>query len=285
MKKFFGIVLILVGFFIAFLTIKGSVFFETGEGTTAGKRQVQLRDVKDLMIETSSIDIDVREASGNELTLELEGSGANKAELLSENRGNQLFVQAKHRQSFLFNFTSTKLIVYVPASYKNMVSIKTSSGDITMSGDRTFSSLQLVTSSGDVKRLAGSFADFDYRSSSGDLAALKLVTNEARFTTSSGDIFVKDFQGNVNGESSSGDAYIEFANKNGHVRWSSSSGDLVLHIPEPSYEIELSTSSGDLLISEPHESVLQQKQHLKAKVGDGDKQIIVKTSSGDVVVK
>lgn len=289
LKKILGVMLIVIGLFIAIVTVRGSVFFETSGMTTAGEKRFELKNVKELSLETSSIDIYVREADGNELTVELEGSGAGKADIYGENRGDgQLFIEAKQRQRFSvdFNFfANTKLIVYLPESYKNQLSIKTSSGDVTVSGERNFSSLQIVTSSGDVKKLAGSFDDFHFRSSSGDLAVSKLVVNKATFQTSSGDLLLKDFQGELEGSTSSGDARIEYAHANDDVRWNSSSGDLLLQIPEPSYTMELSTSSGDLVIENQYESLSHTKKHYKATVGEGNKQIIVKTSSGDVVIK
>lgn len=289
MKKLFGIVFIVIGIFIVFVTVKGSALFETAEKTSAKEKNIPLTDVKAISVETTSLDIYIHETDKDELTIALEGVSAKRANMNSETKADgQVIVEAKTVQRFGIGFNfyrSAKLHVYLPSSYENDLSIQTSSGDVIVNHESHFSELNIVTSSGDVNIVSGEFAQLQYRSSSGDFKASNLVVEEAMFQTNSGDIVVKSFQGKLQASTSSGDALIEYAQANDELRWNSQSGDLLVYIPEPSFMLDFSTSSGDLVVAKKHEALLSEKRRYQAKVGEAQKQFFIKTSSGDVLIK
>ena len=128
---------------------------------------------------------------------------------------------------------------------------KTSSGDITLQDMTVRSGSSFRTSSGDFRLTDTVVEDdVELDTSSGDIDLAK-VTAGAGFemSTSSGDVTVEDSHGIVEGHSSSGDVRIYGSELNGPSRFSSSSGDVFVRLAAlPAYDLEASSSSGNVTL-------------------------------------
>jgi len=137
------------------------------------------------------------------------------------NTGNTITIENGNRPFRpIFNFFSRRLEVYLPVSYKNTMSIKTSSGNIETSD--IFCS------------------DIIIESSSGRISADSITSNKINLKTSSGRIDVGNAGGNISVESSSG--RIEIKQVNGMLTLKTTSGNIELGMVAGS--VNAKTSSG-----------------------------------------
>jgi len=174
------------------------------------------------------------------------------------NTGNTITIENGNRPFRpIFNFFSRRLEVYLPVSYKNTMSIKTSSGNIEtsdifcsdiiiesssgrISADSiTSNKINLKTSSGriDVGNAGGNIS---VESSSGRISADSITSNKINLKTSSGRIDVGNAGGNISVESSSG--RIEIKQVNGMLTLKTTSGNIELGMVAGS--VNAKTSSG-----------------------------------------
>jgi len=157
------------------------------------------------------------------------------------NTGNTITIENGDRPFRpIFNFFNRRLEVYLPVSYKNTMSIKTSSGNI------------------ETSNIFGS--DIIIESSSGNISADSITSNKINLNTSSGRIDVGNAGGNITVESSSGRIEINQANGmltlkttsgnielgmvTGSVNARTSSGRIYCTVNESAGDITLNTSSG-----------------------------------------
>jgi hypothetical protein len=133
--------------------------------------------------------------------------------------------------------------------------------------------LTLKSSSGDI-RVSGLTAGADLKSSSGSIE-VQDVAGSLRLESSSGDLEAQDLRAStVSTESSSGSADLDFAVAPLSVDSKASSGDVSIRIPSgpESYKVDTDTSSGD--------------ESANVKVDPTSTRTIkAKTSSGDVTVE
>ncbi|MGE5682998.1 MAG: DUF4097 family beta strand repeat-containing protein, partial [Bacillota bacterium] len=163
---------------------------------------------------------------------------------------------------------------------------KTSSGDL-KGEDFSAKSSSIRTSSGDV-RIGGFGGDLGLETSSGDaVIEYALKSGKADITTSSGEIRLVNFSGDLNTKAQSGDIKIDYAVFNNNIDMRSSSGEIELNLPSDSqFGIRVNTSSGDIRTDF---SVAQSgeidEDKLEGSVGNGNGNITITTSSGDVKIR
>lgn len=139
------------------------------------------------------------------------------------NAGNKLIIERGRRPFGLFNIVHARIEVYLPISYANALSIKTTSGTIEALDEYACSQIHIESSSGSI--------------------SLNTVTAEtANFKSSSGSVHCENVNGNTNIHTTSG--RISFGNITGSVSVESSSGSI--HGKKINGNINISTSSGDI---------------------------------------
>ena len=158
-------------------------------------------------------------------------------------------------------------ILEVPPSLEPTIVVRTSSGDLEVSG--VVAGFRFETSSGDVElrgvtvRAGSSFdtssgdylledavleSDVRLDTSSGDIQLSRVTAGRGfEASTSSGDVTVEDSHGVLEGHSSSGDVRVYPSELTGASHFSSSSGDVVIRLTAlPAYDLEASSASGDV---------------------------------------
>jgi DUF4097 and DUF4098 domain-containing protein YvlB len=164
-----------------------------------------------------------------------------------------------------FNTFKRSLQVYLPPSYRNTMSIKTSSGKIEASS-LFCSRLSIESSSGNIsvdtiiadtiniKASSGKidigivYGDISAETSSGNIHGERIQGN-AKLRASSGAIVFGAIEGNVSAETSSGNVELNLVN--GAVNARTSSGTIRCTIGESAGDISLNTASGSVKLCLP----------------------------------
>jgi len=160
--------------------------------------------------------------------------------------------------------------------------IQTGSGDVSL---KRIESCDLRGSSGDIE-IRDVHGPCKVKTGSGDIFARKLA-GPAELFAGSGDINASGLTGLLHAETGSGDQVILGLGSPGQdLRLGATSGDLDLSfLPGASYRLELMTSSGDVDILLPIELGKVTRRRLIARLGDGNDEARIETSSGDIRIR
>jgi len=123
---------------------------------------------------------------------------------------------------------------------------------------------------------------------SGEVRARGLKTKEAEFSSVSGDIKVKDFEGDVALRTTSGEIAIDYSRFDNTVRISSTSGDVRLGLSKMvEFRLSVRTTSGDIDCDFPITMTGSGagRCSLEGTVGSGSNAITIKTVSRGIDIK
>jgi len=164
--------------------------------------------------------------------------------------------------------------------------------------------LKIDVVSSDIKVSGLKVDEFEYKGVSGDLKGESVVAEDIKFNTTSGDVSLKSYTGDTDIHVVSGDLVLEDGSLNDNIKLVTISGDVYIEQEDPS-NIDIKTTSGDvgINISEdagfylkvntvsgeidnrfPIKIVSSGRRSLEGKVGSGEKEIVVSTTSGDIKV-
>jgi DUF4097 and DUF4098 domain-containing protein YvlB len=108
-------------------------------------------------------------------------------------------------------------------------------------------------------------------------------------STSNGDVSVTTQRGSIEAGTSNGriDCDIAELDSASTVRLETSNGPVTLLLPEgTSATVDITTSSGTMVIRDFAFTLIEQTTtHLRARIGDGDCSVTIRTSNGDVLVR
>jgi DUF4097 and DUF4098 domain-containing protein YvlB len=184
-----------------------------------------------------------------------------------------------------FNFSSPKITVYLPEREYGTLAVKESTGDIKISKDFTFESIDLSLSTGHVSSYASAKKDINVNGSTGDVCIENISAGSLSVTLTTGKVSISDL--NVRGELSvnvsTGKTYIkntecEAFNSNG------STGDVTLEALIARGKISVERTTGDVTFKKSDASEI----FVKVSTGDvkgnvlTDKVFVYHTSTGDV---
>lgn len=189
-------------------------------------------------------------------------------------------------RSLMLSGKSPAIEVYLPQNRYASVRIVTSSGDIKLPADFTFSTASLRSSSGDIELLCAIEGDAELSASSGDIKGQNLrIMGSLHLTSSSGDVRLKgvDVGNGISGRSSSGDVRLEEVQTTS-LSLASSSGRIELTNVSVKDEMEVESSSGSVEM----EHCLSGALKLHTSSGDVEfescdaRSIWMRTTSGDI---
>ena len=167
----------------------------------------------------------------------------------------------------LFTFQSPKVSVYLPFGNYEKLSINLDTGDVKMPNDLNFSSIDIVSDTGDVINYASATEYIKIQTTTGDVKLEKISTNEITIIVTTGDVKIKDvacktFVSNGN----TGDITLINLIASDSFNILRSTGDVEFYKCDAEY-IEVKTDTGDVEGS-----------------FSSNKIFITKTSTGDVEV-
>ena len=159
------------------------------------------------------------------------------------------------------------------------------------SGDQNYihlevGKLHLSSSSGDVTIDDSSSDKTVVETSSGGIEIRQFGTKENQIETISGQVNMENYSGNLNFSSSSGALKASFDREGVEIIADTSSGDVTLLFKEDAgFTLKVDTSSGQLRSDFPLTlSGDYDKDKINGSVGDGQRLVKVKTSSGDITI-
>lgn len=216
---------------------------------------------------SSFVDIKIIPQERNDVRIHYHGSLiANVIPELNINKASSnLEIKLETPKNTSINVRESDLVleIFVPAAFIGDYNVVTSSGEV------------------EVRHLEGD--NFKITSSSGDVILENINSKVLNTTTSSGIIGIKNYTGDLNMSSSSGDIYLDTENTSGDINLSTSSGDIVFKLSDKvSYKIKGSTSSGNFDSNIPMTVTENKNNKFNAIINEGNKEIKITTSSGDV---
>ncbi|TJX14299.1 DUF4097 domain-containing protein [Tissierella creatinini] len=225
-----------------------------------------LTGIDDISISSAFVDIKVVPEAREDIRIKY--SGRLKAnvipELKTESNGSKLNISLETNSlSYIVTDSTTILQVFIPMDYEGNYNISTSSGDIS------------------ADNLIGD--NIQISSNSGDLTLAYIESGNIKLSTSSGNIKSKEIHGYVEANSSSGDLSFNVDGSTGNYKVNTSSGDVKFNYgTDSNYEVRINTSSGDLKLPEDVMTNMDNINSYEFKIGSGEKDIIINTSSGDI---
>jgi hypothetical protein len=160
----------------------------------------------------------------------------------------RLLVERGRRPLRLFNIFYACVEVYLPVSYRNGISLQSTSGSITGPDEYVCSNMAVKSSSGSISFNSVTADTVYFKTSSGSIRSEK-IQGAARFQTSSGEIVSGGIAGDVSAETSSG--RIKLNSVTGTVTAKTSSGAINCTVTETVNDISLVSSSGSVSLNVP----------------------------------
>jgi lia operon protein LiaG len=310
-----GLVLIGVIGVIMSINTSGVEAFTFSSVDVKDTKDVSAKGVKNIVIDSSSVDVNIQPGSGDKIEADFSGQVGKKSKDLYkldiDKDGDTVKITMDKKDKFqfmMFNFTKVSLNVTVPQQvYEDIeingasadisieeveakeLAIETESGDIEASDVVVKGALVLKASSGDITANGNSSKTLDIETSSGDM---KLKDNQAKvtnFSSSSGDIVSDDLiSDNIKMNSSSGDIVVSAEEMTGNVSLESSSGDIDVSFAKaaPSIKVDYKSSSGDGKANLDDMNYSDQSENrIVGQRGDGKFKLTARTSSGDFTIK
>lgn len=274
MKDFFlvGLTLLIIGVGgLVFMGFQGKAFSFTsfwGDVESFEKTaSFNSSDITRIDLDVSSEDVQLNRSESNKIKIRFYGESNNHEKTVesfyAEQQGNTLQIGTKSTVNFGISYRDVNIELSLPEKQWEEVSLSSSSGDIKAVNMKS-NNLDVKLSSGDVQLDDVKANQIDVKTSSGSLEG-DHVKGELTVQTSSGDVelFRQELDHNVGISSSSGDVSIQASEKPSNLF------------------VQFDSSSGEADIAFPMKFSSMDESHIKGSVGEGKYKIKVKTSSGD----
>ena len=239
-----------------------------------------------LVVDGENGSVVVNAVTGNTIKVTATLRDANRIDYEATLEGDAVTVKAKKKGGFrLFSFGQGPAAdIEVSAPPATMVEVRTSNGSIELRGIQESGSLR--TSNGKVvmENVSG---DFAIRTSNGSVT-LTAVEGNLTVESSNGAIVVRDGKGTFDIETSNG--RIEFSGEltpGGDNTMRTSNGSVTVSLQgEASVELDASSSNGSVTSKLPILTTgTQDEKHIVGTIGNGDADLLIRTSNGSVTVQ
>ncbi len=213
-------------------------------------------DFEELNIDMDSGDVYVKESKDNKVKVLVYGEKENSSIKVNENK---LSIESREKRCtfFCFNLTKTKIEVYLPYNYKNIINVNNNYGDIKI-GDFLNANIKIESSCGDVlingalnAKVNNDYGDIsitkakdiNVKASAGDI---KIGTsNNIIVKNSFGDVLIDNALSYINVEVDSGNVEIKNVNINKNSYIKNDYGDVEIDSTNDIY-IDAKTDLGDV---------------------------------------
>ncbi len=249
-------------------------------------------EISEIEVKLVSTDLNIIPTTKGEIIVHFYGevsTNVNRSipEMVAYKTGDKLYVETLRKWDIIvfgINIERTTMDIYIPKIILEEFKIKLVSGDVIME-DITAAEFYLETVSGDIK-------------------IQKLAAEKIRISSISGDIILKEYAGNIDVGTISGNISLIGGGDNEDIDVSavsgdilidqdsvsdmnieSTSGDVRIKLPEDSqFYLDISTVSGDIKYDFAIKISSSGRRELEGTAGDGGDRIMINTVSGDVAV-
>lgn len=233
-----------------------------------------------LVVNTENGKIEVNTGSDDEVRVQATLRGVNRINYDVSQDGNTITVTAEITGRWFSN-VGADITITAPAN--SDVELHTSNGMISLNGIEGTGTLR--TSNGMIK-LENVKGDFDGMTSNG-LIEVDTMEGTGFFRTSNGGVDLQGVTGEVDAQTSNG--RISFSGNmtaGGSNRLVTSNGNVDVELlGTPSVSLDASTSNGKITCELPIMATTTGDDHLVGTIGDGEADLYIHTSNGDVTIK
>lgn len=194
-------------------------------------------------------------------------------------------VEKKNNIGFkVFNFGNwsfnERVEIYVPATYKQLLNLKTVSGTIKMD-NVIVDEIECQTTSGDIEMINVTAKEMKINTTSGDIKVENIEIDSLEGVSTSGDLEIEGMCNNVEGKTVSGNIELELMQHPKQIRVESVSGDIDLNFAKMNgFDLEFNSTSGDF--ESDFDVIAKSKKKYSYK--DESAKLRVKTVSGNLEI-
>lgn len=287
MKRLFGFLLIAIGIVIAVSSfgmsfLKGNTVSVSNETSSVPS----VKDLDEIIIRSSPVNIEVETHSAPSIEYSFKNGGDN-FEILTNEKGSSYIIELKDKKgSGFFGFhKGDTLIVKLPELYQESLTLQSSAGNILFKGPVYLEHLSITTNAGNVKNVSGEIDYLTFEGAAGNFEGKDLKTKEAELKGTAGNIKLDGYSGALKGSNAAGNLKVRFSETNDEIEWKTTAGNIDIHIPKPNFEFDVTTSLGDVKIELPVEYETVQSKQYKGKINNGDYQLHLSTTLGNISIK
>jgi lia operon protein LiaG len=270
--------------FVVAMVIAIALLAAVGCATNAGPTETRdnsftVNGTAKLVVQSENGKIEVNAGTDDEVRVQATLRGINAIDYEVSQDGNTITVVAE-----ITGWWSTAGVdITITAPINTDVELATSNGMISLSGIEGTGTLS--TSNGNIV-LENVKGDFEGSTSNGAIE-IDTVEGTGFLRTSNGKLDIQRFTGEVDAQTSNG--RISFSgNMTAGVsnRLVTSNGDVDVELlGTPSVNLDASTSNGDITCEFPITATTTSDEHLVGTIGEGEADLYITTSNGDVTIR
>jgi DUF4097 and DUF4098 domain-containing protein YvlB len=235
-----------------------------------------------ILVNSVNGNIEVNAGLGNEVLVQATLRDAPRVKYELSQVGNTVTVDVQtSKRWWVFGSAGVDVIITVPP--KTDVELNTSNGFIELHGLEGSGSLKSSNGRIVLDNIRG---NFDGRTSNGRIE-VNAVEGSVVLKTSNGGIDVRGVQGEFDIESSNGSVfYSGNMTAGGSNRLVTSNGSVVVELQgKPSVVLDAETSNGGVTSELPVLATVTRKERLVGKIGEGEADLYIRTSNGDITIR
>ena len=291
----FAFFLIVVGVAGSVVTAATTDVFSLEMKDILQEEEVNGAEIQHIEVGTSSTNIKMVPSKGDSIKVKLTGKVSEKLKdkykLVVTEEGDTVNIDVENQDLYFyvgFSFIELDLEIEVPEKEYQSLVIESSSGDIDISQLKV-EEFRTEASSGDITIDQISVSTNNkMEASSGTIHVKNSSASVFDLGASSGDIILQNFDGHVEAETSSGSIELNNKQVTGNINALASSGDVIVHFDESpkSLAVDFRGSSGEGVIELEGFSYEDKSENIiNGKIGSGEYELKVRTSSGDFQLK
>jgi hypothetical protein len=255
-------------------------------GCTAGPTETRddsfsINGTATLIVNSDNGWITVNAGTDDEVRVQATLRGIDRIDYKVSQDGNTITVLAEIDQGWFISNVGVGITITAPVNAD--VELETSNGAIELNGIEGTGTLG--TSNGKIV-LENVKGDFEGETSNGKIE-VDTLEGTAFLRTSNGGLDLQEVTGEVDAETSNGRiSYSGDMIAGGDNRLITSNGDVdVQLLGTPGIKLDASTSNGDVTSELPITATTTSDDHLVGTIGDGEADLYIRTSNGDITIK
>lgn len=185
------------------------------------------------------------------------------------------------------DFRTSAITVYLPKAEYGALTVKNSTGDVEIPGNYTFDSMDIVTSTGDVRNEASATGAVKIKASTGDIFTEDITAGTLNLTVSTGKVTIKGVacEGDVRVRVSTGDATLTDVTCNSLIT-TGNTGKVTMNNVVAKEKFNIKRSTGDVKMDGCDAAEIHVETDTGSVTGTllSEKVYIVDTDTGNVTV-
>jgi Toastrack DUF4097 len=237
-----------------------------------------------LKVETLGGRIEVTAGSDNVISVRAELRDIRRIDYEAVQSGNEVIVTAEKIGKWWFPAGNTKADIYVTVPANTKVTLETTDGAIEVRGTTAGGILETTNGAIVLENVKG---DFDASTTNGAVD-IDTIEGSALVKTSNGRVTVQNAKGAFNLKTTNGN--VTFSGEltpGGSSRLVTTNGRIEVELAgAPSVSIDASTSNGEVKHPDvPILTTMAKTSHVVGTIGDGEADLYIETTNGDVIIE